>query len=80
VRNQCPVILIFIFIVQRICESSEELIYKSWEHGEVKIGTMLVPLLLSLFGVLVIAIVVIRVYRKYNDDVDKARLRYNTEN
>jgi len=41
---------------------------------------MLIPLGLSLIGVMIIVMVVIKVYRKYNEDIEKARLKYSTEN
>ena len=66
--------------MQRICESQETLSYSSWEHAEVKISTMLIPLVLSLVGVLVIGLIVMRVYRNYKNDIERAKLRFNTEN
>lgn len=41
---------------------------------------MVIPLVLSLIGVLVIAFVVIKVRKNYQQDIEKARLKYNTEN
>jgi hypothetical protein len=41
---------------------------------------MLIPLALSLAGVLIIVTIVIKIYRKYNQDIENARLKYSTEN
>ena len=42
--------------------------------------TMIIPLVVSLVGVVVIGVIVVKVYRKYKGDVERARLKYSTEN
>lgn len=41
---------------------------------------MLIPLILLLLGVLAIGLIVMKVYKNTKQDIEKARLRYNTEN
>ena len=40
---------------------------------------MLIPLGLSLIGAFVIIFVGFNVYRKYQNDIERAKLKYNTE-
>lgn len=39
----------------------------------------IVPFLLSLAGVVAIVYAVIRIYKKYSDDVERAKLKYNVQ-
>jgi hypothetical protein len=55
-------------------------VFTSWEHGEVKITTMLIPLILSILGFIAIAYIGIRIYKNYHGDIERARLRYNSDN
>ncbi len=41
---------------------------------------MLIPLGLSLVGLLIIVMIVIKVYRKYSEDIERAKLKYSTDN
>jgi hypothetical protein len=41
---------------------------------------MLIPLGLSLIGAFVIIFVVYNVWKKNKDDIERAKLKYNTEN
>lgn len=53
--------------------------FEVWEHKEIKITTLLIPFILSFVGVIGVSYAIFRIYKKYNVDVENARIRYNIQ-
>jgi putative effector of murein hydrolase len=62
----------------KVCSISNKFLYEAWEHREVNIKGTIIPLIVSFVLVVAVAVLLLTLYKKYNDDVESARLRYNS--
>ena len=64
---------------ENVCSSEETLFFEAWQHRELRVMAHIVPFLLSLAGVVAVVYAVVRIYRKYGSDVERARIKYNIQ-
>jgi hypothetical protein len=62
---------------ENVCTKEEYLTFESWEHKEVRVGSDILPFVISFAGVIVVGYVIRKIYKQYNNEVDEARRKYN---
>lgn len=52
---------------ENVCSREEYLTFETWEHKEVRVGSDILPFILSLVGVIAVGYVIRKIYKQYNN-------------